>query len=279
MRNRGAAVVALVHASHPEPTVVVTAVAGALAVTVGRDGVGVLVVVVAVLAGQLSVGWLNDYLDAHRDMVVGRVDKPVAAGVISRRGVAMAAVVAAVVCVPASLLSGIVAGTVHLLAVASAWAYDLGAKSTSLSVLPYVVSFGLLPVFVVLGLPGAPIPPWWLPTAGALLGAGAHFANVLPDLAADAATGVRGLPHRLGATGSKTAAAALLLAASVVLATAVPVDLAAAATVPVLAAAVLTMGFLPGRRPDSRGLFRAVLVVAVLDVALLLAAGPAVLAH
>jgi len=34
--------------------------------------------------------------------------------------------------------------------------------------------------------------------AAALLGFAAHFANVLPVLRADAATGVRGLPQRLG---------------------------------------------------------------------------------
>jgi protoheme IX farnesyltransferase len=108
-------------------------------------------------------------------------------------------------------------------------------------------------------------------------GTAPHFANVLPDLTADAATGVRGLPHRLGAANSRAAAAALLLTASVVLATAVPVAVALAIAVPVLAAIVLTTGFLAGRRPGSRAAFRAVLVVAVLDVALLLAAGPAVL--
>ena len=125
-------------------------------------------------------------------------------------------------------------------------------------------------MFVVLGLPGAPLPPWWLPTAGALLGAGAHFANVLPDLADDAATGVRGLPHRLGAGGSRAAAGLLLLAATVVLALAAPLSPVLAWTVPVLATLVLAAGFRAGRRPGSRAPFRAVLVVAALAVLLLL---------
>ena len=116
---------------------------------------------------------------------------------------------------------------------AAGWAYDLGLKSSPLSVLPYVVCFGLLPTFVVLALPGAPAPVWWLPLAGALLGAGAHFANVLPDLDDDAATGVRGLPHRLGRTASRYAAAVLLLAATVVLAAGSPVPAPLAVAVPV----------------------------------------------
>jgi len=64
---RGAgAVIALVRASHPEPTVMVTALAMALAIGTGRSGIGVLAVGAAVLAGQLSVGWHNDWLDAAR---------------------------------------------------------------------------------------------------------------------------------------------------------------------------------------------------------------------
>ena len=107
--------------------------------------------------------------------------------------------------VPLSLLSGWFAGSLHLIAVASAWSYNLWLKTTVLSVLPYVVSFGLLPAFVTAGLPGHPVYGW-LVAAGALLGAGAHFANVLPDIDDDLSTGVRGLPHRLGATGSRVAA-------------------------------------------------------------------------
>lgn len=272
--------VALARASHPEPTLAVTVMAAALAVTTGRTAVGVLLVGGAVLAGQLSIGWLNDHLDAERDQAVGRRDKPVAAGAVSKWAVGAAAVVAALVCLPLSLASGLLAGLVHLVAVASGWTYDLGLKSTPASVLPYLVSFALLPVFVVLGGAGSSAPPWWLPVAGALLGAGAHFANVLPDLDDDIATGVRGLPHRLGAAGSRVAAAALLLGASAVLAVGV---LAAgspvlAALAPVLAAAVLAVGLVAGRRPGSRAPFRAVTVVALIDVALLITAGPALVA-
>jgi 4-hydroxybenzoate polyprenyltransferase len=256
----------------------VTAAASALAVTTGRGAGGVLLVGGAVLAGQLSIGWLNDHRDADRDVRVQRADKPVAAGVLARRTVGRAAGIAAVACVPLSLGSGLRAGTVHFVAVASGWAYDLGVKSSIASPLPYLVSFGLLPVFVVLGAPGTRPPPWWLPTAGAALGAGAHFANVLPDLDADIATGVAGLPHRLGARASRVAAAALLLTASAVLAVGLPIAPGLAALTPAGAGAVLGAGFLAARRPGSRALFRAVLLVALLDVALLVASGPEIAA-
>jgi 4-hydroxybenzoate polyprenyltransferase len=271
------AAVGLARSCHPEPTAAVTLMVTALAVTAGRSATGVVLVALAVLTGQLSIGWLNDALDATRDKAVGRTDKPVVAGAVSVRTVRAAALVAGLVCVPLSLASGLIAGGAHLVAVAAGWAYDLGLKSTPVSVLPYVLCFGLLPAFVVLGLPGSPVPPWWLPLGGALLGAGAHFANVLPDLDDDATTGVRGLPHRLGATGSRMAAAGLMLAATVVLALGAPVARGLAWSVPVVAIVVLAAGFRAGRRPGSRAPFRAVLVVAAIAVILLVAAGPAIL--
>ena len=70
MRPVARSALALAAACHPEPTVAVTAMATALAATTGRDAVGVLLVAVAVLTGQLSIGWLNDYLDADRDVLV-----------------------------------------------------------------------------------------------------------------------------------------------------------------------------------------------------------------
>jgi 4-hydroxybenzoate polyprenyltransferase len=271
-----AGAVALARSCHPEPTAAVTLMVTALAVTSGRSAAGVVLVALAVLTGQLSIGWLNDALDAARDKAVGRTDKPVVAGAVSVRTVRRAALVAGLVCVPLSLASGLLAGGVHLVAVAAGWAYDLGLKSTRLSVLPYVVCFGLLPAFVVLGLPGAPLPPWWLSAGGALLGAGAHFANVLPDLDDDAATGVRGLPHRLGAAGSRVAAAGLMLAATVVLALGAPVPPWLAWSLPAVAVVILAAGLWAGRVPGSRAPFRAVLVVAAIAVGLLVAAGPAI---
>ncbi len=267
--------VALLRASHPEPSAAVTTVAGVLAALSGRDAAGVAAVVAAVLAGQLSVGWCNDFLDAERDRRTGRPDKPLAVGVLSPRTVGLAAGAALGACIPLSLLSGRLAGSLHILAVLSAWAYDLWLKSTVLSVLPYAVSFGLLPAFVVLGRPGASSVPVWLVGAGSLLGSGAHFANVLPDLDDDLRTGVRGLPHLIGAPASRLTAAALLLAASIVLAFGPPGPPGTAGyAAPTVAGGALLAGFGLGGRSGSRAVFRAVLVVALLDVALLVVRGP-----
>ena len=83
--------------------------------------------------------------------------------------------------------------------------------------MPYVTGFGALPAGVVAAAPGTPMAPWWLVAAGAALGAAAHLANVAPDLEDDLATGVRGLPHRMGAVPSAVTGALLLGGASLVL--------------------------------------------------------------
>jgi 4-hydroxybenzoate polyprenyltransferase len=184
-------------ACHLAPTVAVTAVATALALDVGR-GRSSLWVALAVLAGQLSVGWSNDALDAARDRAAARSAKPIVAGEVSRQLVALCALFALVLCVPLSLASGWRAATVHLVAVALAWAYNLGLKATWASVVPYAVSFALLPAFVTLGLAGSPWPKPVVMLVAGLLGVGAHFLNTIADADDDALTGVRGLPQRLG---------------------------------------------------------------------------------
>lgn len=269
---RGADVVALARACHPLPSLTVTAVTVGLAAGTGRSTTALVTIAAAVLAGQLSVGWLNDVVDADRDAWVGRRGKPVASGDISERAVLVAVLIAAPLAVLLSLPSGLAATVAHLVALIAAWAYDLGIKGTAASVLPYAVAFGLLPAFVVLGLPGAPLPPVWLVAASACLGAAAHFANAMPDIADDLATGVRGLPHRLGVSASGVIASVLVLFTSVLLVfgPAGPLPLTRLLAVP-LAAGILTAGLVRGRRPRSRAAFTAVLLVAVLDVVLLLA--------
>jgi len=262
----------LLRACHPLPSAAVTIGTGLLAVAAGHRGPRLAVLVLAVLAGQLSVGWANDWLDAARDRTVGRTDKPVATGMIAERTVVVAAVIAAAVAAALSLALGPLPGLIHIVAGAAGWLYNHPLKSTVASVLPYLVAFGLLPGFVVVALPGQPTPPWWLLTAGALLGSGAHFANALPDLAADARTGVRGLPQRAGGAASRVITVVLLLATGVVLVLGPPGP-ASAAGIAILAgsAVALLLAAWAGRRHSERTLFRVVIGVALADVVLLLA--------
>ena len=243
----------LLSACHPGPTAAVTALATALAVSVDARPV---LVCLAFLTGQLSVGWSNDWIDAERDRSVARPDKPVVQG-LPAASVRTAALLAATACVPLSLALGWRAGAAHLVAVASAWLYNARLKATVLSWAPYALSFGLVPSVVTLVRHAW--APAWATAAGALLGVAAHAANVLPDLAQDRLTGVRGLPQRLGARGAALLAGGCLLAASLVLSplSAVP--------------AVVLFG--AGLARGGRAVFLAVIAVAAVDVALLLVRG------
>jgi len=215
---------ALIIASHPVPSIAVTAIATLLAAEAAPPGFGarpLVLVGLAVLAGQLSVGWSNDAVDADRDTAAGRTDKPAATGQIGARALWLGAGIAATATLTLAAALGPVSLAIDAAMTAVAWSYNLGLKSTVWSGACYAVAFGLLLSFAASALPGAPLATWSVTLAAALLGLGAHFANVLPDLAADERNGVRGLPQRVAARygpgATRGAALALLLAASVLL--------------------------------------------------------------
>ena len=202
-------------ATHFAPTVAVTAFTAVLALAAGA-GSRTLLIAAAVLAGQLSIGWSNDYLDAGIDRAAGRLDKAVVRGSVSEHGLLRAALAAAAVSLPLSLANGLAAAAAQLGTTACGWAYNLGLKRTLASPLPYVVAFALTPpAYVAFALDRTPEPQ--LMVAGGLLGLCAHFTNGVKDLAADAMTGVHGLPQRLGARRSGLVSAGLLLLAAAVL--------------------------------------------------------------
>jgi 4-hydroxybenzoate polyprenyltransferase len=272
-------VLGLVRACHPVPALAVTVFAVALAVAADKPAGTCALVGLAVGCGQLSIGWSNDRIDRARDLRADRRDKPLVTGDVPVRvlDVALAAIVPATVA--ASLVLGWRAGVVHLAAVAAAWAYNAGIKSTVWSWLPYAVAFGLLPGVATFALPDPARPTGWAVLAGALLGVGAHITNTLPDLAADRVAGVRGLPQRLRARPALLVAAFTLLAGSAVLVLA-PAEPASAIRLAglALAAAVTVVGTVfAWRRPDQRATFYGTIGLAALDIVLLLA-GPSFVA-
>lgn len=266
----GRTTLALARAAHAGPTVVVTTIAVLLAQNAGNDAATIGAVLVAVLAGQLSIGWSNDLLDARRDRAAGRTDKPVATGELPVGLVRAGIVVTLAGCVVASMTLGMAAGSVHVALVGCGWAYNVLLKRTVWSWLPYAVAFGGLPVVATLALDPPALPPAWMVVAGALLGIGAHMANAVPDLDEDIATGVVGLPHRFGRRRSLVAATGVLTAAS---ATAVagpggPVPgWAWAGLALAVGLAVLAVS------SAGRTAFRAAVTIALLDVVMLVARG------
>ncbi len=258
--------------THPGPSAAVTVLAVVLGVGVGLPGSTVALLGLAILFGQLSIGLSNDWIDAGRDAAVGRTDKPVGQGLISLALVRGAALTCAALTVVFSVTLGLAAGGVHLLLVASGWLYNAGLKRTPVSVLPFMVSFGLLPAVATLSLPAPQFAAWWALAVGAVFGVSVHFTNVLPDLNDDARTGVRGLPHRLGRIASGLVAFGALALAAVLLLVGPRIGAGDAGAVPVIA----IVGFLVSEaiavwgvvlvltRPPGRLMFQLVIAASLL---------------
>ena len=264
---------ALLRASHPGPTVAVTTLTALLAVAAGHGLRTGLVVTAAVAAGQLTIGWSNDLIDAARDQQVGRLDKPVARGEVSAALVRGMTAAAAGACLILSLACGLASAAVHLLlVVGSGWAYNLGLKRVVWSGLPYAVAFGALPAVITLARPDPQWPPVWMMATGALLGVGAHLLNALPDLADDAQTGVHGLPHRLGAVRLRWLAPLVLTVASAVAAFRAATGTAAWAWAAFGVCVVLAVVAVCGR---GRVPFAAAVCIAMVDVVSLVVHSPA----
>ena len=258
----------LLVASHPGPSLAITAMATVLAAEAAPRGFGPVLVAPAMLAGQLSVGWSNDACDAALDIAAGRTDKPVARGEVTTGALWVAAVVSLVASLAMSAAISLVTLGLMVLIIGAAWGYNLGLKSTPWSGVMYLLGFGPLPAYAASTLPGQPAPRFALCVAAGLVGLGAHFANVLPDLDADLASGVRGLPQvvaaRWGSGAARAAALVLLLSASALLVAEASQGRRLIAVVGLCCSCVLAVvGVLgSGRTP-----FRAALAIAGADVA------------
>jgi 4-hydroxybenzoate polyprenyltransferase len=267
---------ALLIAGHPGPSLAITAMATLLAAQAAPHGAGPALVAPAMLAGQLSVGWSNDAFDAGRDAAAGRADKPVATGAVSARAVWAAALTSLVAALAMSAVLGAVTLLINAVIIAAGWAYNAGLKSTPASGLMYLAGFGPIPAYAASTLPGHPAPQWWVTAAAAMVGLGAHFANVLPDLAGDRATGVNGLPQlvaaRWGPAAVRAVALVLLLSASVLLLLASSQSRRWIALAGLAAAAGLAA---IGARGSGRLPFLAAIGIAAIDVVLFAVGGDA----
>lgn len=279
--SRAKKTLALWSSSHPGPTLVVTALAAALAVAAGLELWRTALLSVAVFAGQLSIGISNDAIDADRDRSVGRMDKPIARGEVSTKAAWIAAWGCLLVALALSAPLGLALLGAHAVALASAWSYNVGLKATALSLAPFLLTFGIFPSLATLAAADPQFAPGWAWIAGGALGAAVHLTNVLPDLDDDAQTGIRGLPHRIGRLPSAALAAAAVSAGAIA-ATAGPSSWQLTA-VPALAwvffgvvvvLVLLTVALaLAGR--SGRVLFRLVMLAALVLAAQLVASGGA----
>lgn len=201
--------VGLLKASHFGPTVLVVSITYIFSITQFSIGKS-LVIALAILLGQFFVGWSNDLIDFPRDKAAFRVKKPLVAGSINQATLRISIGIALLSALIVSLISplGVNGTAIHFLGLLSATAYNLKLKSTLLSVMPYIVSFGALPWAIYIAAGSR--PPAWLVLGFILISSAFHFLNVLKDIDSDIAQGIMGLPQVLGRR--KSIAMALLLA-------------------------------------------------------------------
>ena len=207
---------ALITSSHPIPCLAVASFAAIYSFGNNLSLVRSLVIFLAVLLQQISVGLSNDWLDAKRDKAAGRTDKPSVNGLVKVSELRAGSLIAASLAELVSIALGTGPAIAMLLMLIFGWAYNLGMKNNWSSPIPYALGFGSVPVFTGL----AALEPYWVPIwvvmVSALLGVSAHFANVLPDMLADKLSGVNALPHLLGQRVSAMVIACTALLSSVI---------------------------------------------------------------
>jgi 4-hydroxybenzoate polyprenyltransferase len=234
-------------------------VAGAVALLAGADVVTAVRLGLSMTALQVSIGSLNDIVDAPRDR--GRTPpKPIPSGLVSPAQAWAVAIGGAALGVALAVPSGIATVVLAFVVLAIGYAYDIAFKGTAWSWLPFAIGIPLLPVFGWLGATGG-LPSSFtilLPVA-VIAGAALAVANARADVERDAAAGVDSVATRLGIERA-WAVNAGLLGVVVLLAEA---TLIAQGTPPLAmlgalgAAVVIGAGVVLGRHADSGGRERA----------------------
>jgi len=199
----------LLKAAHFGPTLIVTSISFGIATYYWWEGPA-YVIAFGVFTGQLVVGWSNDLYDYDDDLKHQRLKKPLVSGLITQQYLQNWLRFMLPFSFLANLLGplGIKGGLVYMLGIACGVAYNFYFKFNFLSPLPFAIAFAALPSSVVISKELS--PPLWMLLGGALFGMAAHFINVIKDIDQDQASGIQGLPQRLGKRNSIVAAAVLI---------------------------------------------------------------------
>ena len=204
-----AAIAGLLKASHFGPTLIVTSISWFFAAYYWWEGPA-FVIAFGVFTGQLIVGWSNDLYDYEDDLKHHRIKKPLVAGLISRKDLANWLRFMVPFSFVANLFGplGFKGGLVYMFGISMGVAYNFYFKYNRFSWLPYALAFAALPSCVAISK--GVTPPTWMWLGGAIFGSAAHFINVIKDMDQDRASGIGGLPQRLGKRNSIVAAIALI---------------------------------------------------------------------
>jgi 4-hydroxybenzoate polyprenyltransferase len=214
--SRGRRFAGLVRLTHPFPSLLDGVATAAIALLAGGDPITALRLGGSMIALQVSIGSLNDVLDASAD--AGRKPaKPIPSGVVAPRTARAVVATGAVVGLLLAAASGPGLLAIAALGLAIGYGYDRWAKGSAWSWLPFALGIPLLPVFAWFGATGR-LPGEFgvLLLAAIVAGAALAIANARADLERDAAAGQGSVAARLGSDRAWWLSAALLAAVVVV---------------------------------------------------------------
>ncbi len=204
---------------HPIPSLVTTLVAlgFGLLFRMSSTSPRLWILGLAMLMAQFSISAANEWADRLRDRAAARL-RPVSVGMIGPTAALAIAVACGLIAVALALALSPPAATLAALGIGIGWAYDLAAKPTPFSVLPFALAFPLLPVWagVVAGYFPRSVPIVFL--AGVPVAAAIHLADAIPDAESDAAAGSRTLAVAVGVDRARVVAASALVLGGLVFA-------------------------------------------------------------
>lgn len=190
--------VALVRLLHPFPSILDGIVVAAVAWLAGGGERPAVLLGISMTALQFAIGALNDIVDARAD--AGRLPpKPIPGGFVTPRTAGAVAIGAALVGLGLAALVDVRLVLLGVVVLAIGAAYDLVAKGTAWSWLPFAVGIPILPVYGWFGATGSlPASFTVLIPMAVLAGAALAIANARADVDTDRASGTASVATRLG---------------------------------------------------------------------------------
>lgn len=185
---------------HAVPILVVMTATAAFAVVAGdgRPPLGSLVCLLgAMFGGQIAVGAVNELVDADLD-AVAKPNKPIPAGLVSRRGALTVAIVGLILMALFSLRFSVEAFALCALGTSVGLAYSVWFKRTIWSWVPYLIALPLLPIWVWTALSTVKPGLFAIYPIGAAAVVAVQIAQSLPDAETDKAARVETLAVALG---------------------------------------------------------------------------------
>ncbi len=228
---------------HPFPSLLDGAVVALIALVAGGSAPLALVLGASMTCLQFAIGAVNDIVDAPFDEGV-RLGKPIPDGIVSPRRARVVAAAAAAIGLVLALVGGPGLVLLALVGLGIGLAYDLWAKGTTLSWLPFAIGVPLLPLYGWYGATGE-IPGLFLVVVPAAANAGTALAisNAIVDMERDEEAGNRSIALALGAERASGVVVILhLVVAFLAVATTLALGAPTGWTVAVLVSALVPLG-------------------------------------